>query len=235
MLPEPKAENEGTIIKDKSNYFSFQQVERMLRNAPSYEVWLLILLLWRTGRRVSEVLQIRPRDIDFDNHLIYWKILKKRKPRREWKAQDYTTIRELRKYIQRNEIKDHEWIFTSPRLGGGKYKRKRIIHRTRKWAFEQVRDVAVMSKILFKKNKKVATVVKDDGFTTYHLIPGWHPHHFRHSFAINFLKKSDTAMALPMLKDQLAHSNMAITQHYLEFSQEDRVKMLNKIFKKKSE
>jgi len=225
-------DNEGSIIKDKSNYFSDPQVERMLRAAHTYEVWLLILLLWRTGRRISEILVLKPRDIDFDNNLIYWKILKKKKPRREWKAQDDYTIRQLKKYIAFAKIKDYEWVFTSPRKGGKKYKRKYPIPRSRKWAFCMVRELAEKANIVFKKNKKVATVVKDGGFTIYELKPGWHPHHFRHSFAINFLKKSDTATALPMLKDQLAHANMAVTQHYLEFSQKDRVEMLNKIFSK---
>ena len=86
----------STIIKDNSNYLTAEQVDRMLENAPNEDVWLLILLLFRTGRRVSEVLNLRPMYIDYDNNLIQFTILKKRPSKKELKAQYSETMEVLK-------------------------------------------------------------------------------------------------------------------------------------------
>jgi len=43
-----------------------------------------------------------------------------------------------------------------------------------------------------------------------------HAHKLRHSFAINFLRQSDSSMALIELKDLLGHSNIQTTMEYLK-------------------
>ena len=58
-----------------------------------------------------------------------------------------------------------------------------------------------------------------------------HPHHFRHSFAVNIIKNSTKPQDLRILQQILEHSKLDITAQYLQFSQEDQRKMINRAFK----
>ena len=69
--------------------------------------WVLTYTLGATGRRLSEVLLLTTRDIDFERHAITWRILKKRR------ADYYVTLpasqrleEVLRRYIVFNGISD---------------------------------------------------------------------------------------------------------------------------------
>jgi integrase len=69
--------------------------------------WVLTYTLGATGRRLSEVLQLTTRDIDFERHVITWRILKKRR------ADYYVTLpasqrleEVLRRYIVFNAVSD---------------------------------------------------------------------------------------------------------------------------------
>jgi integrase len=69
--------------------------------------WVLAYTLGATGRRLSEVLLLTTKDIDFERHVITWRILKKRR------ADYYVTLpasqrleEVLRRYIVFNGITD---------------------------------------------------------------------------------------------------------------------------------
>jgi len=56
-------------------------------------------------------------------------------------------------------------------------------------------------------------------------------HMLRHSYAINFLKKNTKRSdALPILQDQLCHSDISVTKTYMKFSTKDRVELLTRTF-----
>ena len=68
-----------TPIRDLKGYLEPEQIEQLIVAAPNPRDALLVRLLWRTGIRVSELINIRIQDIDFDNRAIAIKVQKMRK------------------------------------------------------------------------------------------------------------------------------------------------------------
>jgi len=56
-----------------------------------------------------------------------------------------------------------------------------------------------------------------------------HPHIFRHSFAIHFLKTSNDPGALKKLQQLLFHSDISMTADYSQFADEDLAEELEKM------
>ena len=56
-----------------------------------------------------------------------------------------------------------------------------------------------------------------------------HAHKIRHSFAINFLRQSDSPMALVILKELLGHSSIETTMRYLKVVPMNMKKAMEKI------
>ena len=218
------------VMKDKSCYFSYEQIDRMLAQAPNRKVWLLVYLLSRTGRRVSEVLELKPRDVDFDKDMILWNILKKKmKGLKVWMASDHETIETLMAHINKWHLEQDGYVFGSNRVNSkGVY-----VRYTRKWAFENIRKLTSTCLIKYVGQKEPIKMLRRGKEVI--LKPDWHPHHFRHSFSIYYLQNNKEPSSLSMLQQQLGHSSINITSDYLQFSQDDRKKALNYIFKKKEE
>jgi len=85
---------------------AMEKLYRMIWQIPRRR-WVLTYTLGATGRRLSEVLLLTTRDIDFERHVITWRILKKRR------ADYYITLpasqrleEVLRRYIVFNGISD---------------------------------------------------------------------------------------------------------------------------------
>jgi len=95
--------------------------------AHSYRNWLILYLLLRTGRRISELLELKPKDIRPEEHLILWTILKKRAKLRKWKSIDSEALLTLINYIQDNNIPEDKYVFYSP------YKEDRHLSRQFVW------------------------------------------------------------------------------------------------------
>lgn len=215
-------------MADKTNYLTEDQVNRILSVAKKEKEWLLIYLLWRTGRRISELLKLKPQDIDFDNNSILWKILKKGKDKKNyttWIAVDEQTIKTLLQWIANHNMEEDDYFFISNKSN----KDGELTHLTRKWAFEVVRKLTQRARVIYKNNNDLPDRISKNG-KVFSSFKGWHPHHFRHSYSINFLRKVKDPSGLSMLKQQLDHSSTKVTEHYLQFSQEERVKVLNKIY-----
>jgi len=57
-------------MKDLRNYLKPDEVERMLDKADKFRDYLIIRLLWKTGMRVSELVNMEVNWIDFDDKMI---------------------------------------------------------------------------------------------------------------------------------------------------------------------
>lgn len=228
-------------MKNKNAYLSYEEVDKMLKyclrkdnfSKKKLSHYMLILLLSRTGRRISEIVGerpytkkhgLRPVDIHHDENLIEWGILKKKPVRARaspmGRARDETTLQKMRdkknpkntlKPIDNYTLKVLKKYIEVNRIG----LYDRIIPITRGGAWYIITNIA----------KKTGIGRKDCQI---------HPHMFRHGFSINFLKKNpNDASALIKLQRILDHSNIEITQSYAQFSPEDLREALEKVFKQK--
>lgn len=188
-------------MKDLRGYLTNDELDRLENTAKTMDykgcryrndtVYLLIRLLRVSGRRVSEILALKPSDIDFNVGQVMWGILKKQlnnEPLMRLKWIDKRTLEDLRIYILHHKIQPNQRIFNFGRV---------VAHRI-------VRKVGKAAGIDYVGSKPL------------------HPHNFRHSFAINYLRKhKGSSQALRELQSFLEHSSLDMTAVYLQFSDED--------------
>lgn len=195
------------IMKDLAGYIKPADIDKTLAKAAETSIrnWMLIYFAWRTGRRITEILKVQRKHINYDTSLILFSILKKKnKDYQKLKPVDDEFLEKLKEYTK--DMKSEDYIFPSP------YKTNHPL--TRQQAYNIIRKTMEESKILLVGTKPP------------------HPHVLRHSFAINFLNKtSNKAIALKLLSELLEHSKLEMTSTYLQFGQEDMKKELNIVFK----
>jgi len=223
--------NYTNIMKDKSAYFSDEEIEKMFQycfDIENIKYYMLILTLQRTGRRVSEIVGakpflynkgLRPCDIHPDG-LIEFDILKKnhiKSKNRQGKTLNEEKILKARltKEPKRQLFPVDEFFLQELKkyidhLGIMPY--ERVFPMTRQGVDKIIKKIAKGCNIS-RSNCKI------------------HAHMFRHTFAINLLKKeSSNPAALLILKDLLDHSSIEVTQTYTQFTPGDKAKVLNNIF-----
>jgi integrase/recombinase XerD len=169
---------------------------------------IIVALLWRSGLRVNEAVNIQRRDIIFyeDDPLKSFIIVQKGKGGRKRRAFfDETLFGYLKEYVQ--GFAEESFIFPSCSKAG---------HITRQW----------VGKIVKKLGKKTGIEVDIGGRPI-------HPHTFRHSLAIALV---EGGVELSKIQVVLGHASMASTGFYLQFSPEQMASsyqnIMNKITKK---
>ena len=102
-------------MKDPTKYFSREDMNRLLAAIPDKHK-LLIYVLAKSGRRISEITRcLKPRDINFDENLINYTILKRKVPAKMLLPADPDMVRRLRSYIKSRNIGEDTHIFTLSR------------------------------------------------------------------------------------------------------------------------
>lgn len=205
-------EKNFNIMRDLQGYFKDGERTRIYNSAESLRDKVLIRLLWITGRRLGEILDVKVHEIDFEINKISFHIEKKteminkirvKKDLVKLKPIDKFTIKLLKDYIEEYSLNKSDYLFKSDFKEGS--------HISRQRAFQIVRRAC--------KNAGINKVGKG--------MP--HPHHFRHTFAIDMAKKLKTPSDIRKLQMMLEHSNLAVTEQYLQFSDEDLKDMVNNI------
>jgi len=193
------------LMKDLEGYISSDTFERVLNCAVCERDRLLLLVGWRTGRRISEILLLKKEHINWDSRLVKFKILKKRnKEYYKLKAVDSDLLNQL--YVYTKNLAPEDYLF---------YGRDKGSHVSRRQAYNIIRKAAETANVY-----------------SVGLKPP-HPHMLRHSFAINFLKKAkNQTIAIKLLQTILEHSDLRMTSHYLQFGQADLREELENVFKK---
>jgi integrase len=177
--------------------------------------WLLILVLARSGRRINEVLPLKPKDILWKEKLITWHILKKgyhkvgskayrraqrlgkpNEPYIRLKPIDARTLRALQSYILGNRIGYDDKLFP--------------ISSTQ--AYRIIRGYA-------------ESIGIDKVGERYP-----HPHNFRHTFAIKIAKTLKSPQDLVQLQRLMEHSDINMTIHYLTYGDEELRQVLARAF-----
>lgn len=85
-------------MKHITDYLEKAQVDSMLAAARSCSErdYLLIRVLWRSGIRINELLNLRPRDIEYHNHVI--NVVKAKGGKQRRVPLDVITLAELHDY-----------------------------------------------------------------------------------------------------------------------------------------
>jgi integrase len=104
-------------MSDIRGYLTFDEIKRLFSVIDNERDELLFKLMYYCGRRVSEVLNLKVRDIDFNESTIIFDLMKKRSSKGGKLAARVVVkkelIEKLKKYIEKNNIKTK--IFTITR------------------------------------------------------------------------------------------------------------------------
>ena len=221
----------GTIIKDLQGYFKMDQLYRMEEAAVRFRDKVLIRLLTRSGRRVTEIIGrkgyvynypprkmtkfypsvpgITPSDLDEEECMIRYRILKKRLIWNPHKRvmEHPSVMKTIDKDTMDMLLQYIEQANIKPQ--------ERIFPINRHRVYQIIRECADRAGIPLVGSKTA------------------HPHHFRHSFAVHIIKNATNPSALRLLQRELEHSNINVTAGYLQFDQKEIKTLREKTFSKK--
>jgi site-specific recombinase XerD len=98
-------------MKHIDDYLEPERVNAMLdaANACSSRDYLMLRILWRSGIRVSELVNIRLKDIEWDNCVV--NILKAKGGKQRRVLLDSETISSLSRYVSDTELGDENCLF----------------------------------------------------------------------------------------------------------------------------
>lgn len=156
-----------------------------------YRDWVIINFLLSTGVRLNSLINIKVKDIDFNNEVVHVNVTKNRKPLII--PLNVTVIKILKEYLKYRQNKNSEdYLF--PNIYGNKISKGAI------------------TTSLTKFNR-------DRGIVTTGI------HRYRHTFAKKFVLSGGSVTSLQKL---LGHSNLLITENYLNILVTDLKKDIEK-------
>ena len=182
LEPKELTNHLGFVKQGVRKYLDKDEVNEALDRIKNPREKMLLSTMWMTGLRVSEVISIRKRDIDFKNRTMNVRWLKSRKY--------HDRIIPIK-----NELCQMLQLYSADMSLD-----ERIFNCTRQWVY---------------------TIVQRN------LQTG--PHALRHSFAVNFLRQSDSPHALVTLKELLGHKKIQTTMEYLKIVPSDMARELEKV------
>lgn len=251
----------AAIMSNKEAYFSRQQIADILNHCFSkkqHARFYLFLTLYRTGRRITEIVGkppyghfdlrceseykgLRPCDFRHKQRAIEFDILKKSHIKKRTQGGVRRTDEVLKKMRLRKkpkrqmiaidqELWDHLQYYCD-RYVADRQDRLFPISRftAHRWLQQTCKEAGVKMELGTRK-------IRRKGEDSKTILRQPHLHMFRHSFAIHVLEgNAEDPTALPKLKDLLAHSTLEITSHYLQFSQQSTRDFLDKTWGVKDE
>jgi integrase/recombinase XerD len=188
------------LMGNPDSYISWEDADRIISICKSQRDRLIFRLLSRSGRRISEIMELKYKDIRWDNQSIKWHIKKKKdKAYTATIPQDEETMKMLRDWVIDENISGDEFIFKSYGKHG---------HLTE-------RRVAYL---LVSYTKKLG--INDLGGEKIH------PHMFRHGFAIHKVLTMKSPYDIFTLQKIMCHSDIRETMWYLDHFGENAVRKM---------
>lgn len=217
-------------MKDPKGYLTDEECERLLSHSDGKDK-LLIFTLLKTGRRISEVVGkngVTLNDINEQDSIVRWRIVKR--GRRKIILENGNEIKYSKEKETELKEKGISFTFRKPEplpitiptnpgviaaivayaKAKNKHPNEPIFEFTRQRAHQIIRKVGKSAGIMYVGERKI------------------HPHHLRHTFAMQKAKGLKYMSELTMLKDLLAHVNIENTSQYLSYFDEQMKKMVEK-------
>jgi integrase len=183
-------------MSDPKGYFTPDEVKRFIDNTRSQRDKLLITLLALTGHRITTILELKVKDINWGKGYILWNLLKPR--RRKWLPVSNKALLELKKFILNHDLKEEDYVFRSSH------------NLTKPISDRRCRQ------IITEIGKKIGiTEVGEKGGPP-------HPHHFRHSFSVKIAQLIKNPADAKKLSDLRGDINpWTVFNSYMQFSRTD--------------
>jgi integrase len=188
-------------------YVTREEARALINATRRFRDRLLLETLWQSGGRISEVLALRPSDVDAANGALQ---LVNRKQRRRgagvkvvWVSRDLCA--ELRAWARDVHVPLDGPLFAArpgSRRPLSRYQAYRVITQA-------ARDAGVVK------------VSPRDG----RLVPAW-PHTFRHGAAKHLLEQT---LRLDYVQDQLGHASLESTRVYLRLADADKQRLRDQV------
>ena len=145
--------NVNSLKKDIAKYFSKEELDEKFLEIKNYKHKLLIKFLWMSGVRVTEAINLRKKDIDFENYLLRVRWLKSRK----WNERILPLHPQLRDILEfyvaplnQEDLlfpfsRQRAWKITTDAIGGSPHQLRHsfAVHWLRSGG-----DIIILSKIL---------------------------------------------------------------------------------------
>lgn len=191
-------------MQDLKGYIAPSDVRKIIQAPQIKRDRLLLEILWVTGARVSEIVDrrygLRPSDIALREKALILRTLKRGTKKNPKPPPPRMVV------IPRRVL--HDLVNYSKYIPPN----KRIFPISRQWVFEIVRRAGRTAGVEMIGSKRV------------------HPHHFRHSHCVAYVKHDNTMEGLRKLQQRLNHASISTTAHYLQFSTEGTAKKIEEIF-----
>jgi len=183
-----------TPRRELKRILSISEIKKLFSVMDNDMYRLFFKLLFYTGCRLHEILNISIEDINIEKSLIkiHTKAVGKAKPRERYVPFPESLKSEIKQYINKYELPNNK-LFP-------------VHHTTMQY---KIKKYAKLANLPYKEIS---------------------PHTLRHSFAVYFLEHTKTPDALPMLSSILGHSDIKITQVYLDYTPEMIAEKYKKVF-----
>jgi len=115
------------LMRDPEGFLKPDQVRLLLKVCENDTELILVSLLWRTGARISEILQLKKKSINLEQQTITIPTLKRKKPLTRTITIEPSLFDKLRSYVE--NMDDESFLFTFDR-----FKAYRIVQKLGKRA-----------------------------------------------------------------------------------------------------
>lgn len=192
-------------MKDPRGYITEVQALKAIECTDNVRDELLLKLLWYTGARITEILNLQVSMIDETECMISIRSLKKKREVMRSVPVPKHILKDIMDFIARGGSKGGDFLFSSD---GAQ-------HLSRQQAYTIVNKAC---------EKAGVTSCGDKRVSKRGLKP--HPHMFRHGFAMNWLKKGGRP---EQLQNLLGHESYETTRSYQRFTNKDLQEAYDKI------
>ena len=248
IIDVAKANDKMNMDKDQNNtsdknntisYLTFEHIDSIIETTINYRDRLLMLLLSRTGCRVSEALSITVDDIDLTSKLLTIKHLKRRIklacpecsarlshnsnfcPGCGNKINETTKLKLEQRHRRLIPIDDETLVKLEEYIDRGglvdRNGRSMLFGINRHRVWQIIKECAVkagLPRLINPDTGKMHTVS---------------PHSFRVAFTVHWIQANDSTESLKALQEHLGHQNFATTMRYRKMNLEERRKYYDNI------